>query len=284
MTTNLDRPPTASVITFTDVRVVRGDTTVLTVESLDIGAGVTALIGPNGSGKSTLLHAIAGLLPLATGTVEVAHGGRRQRVAYVLQAQPAAAHLLITAREVVALGRSADRGPFSRLRASDIALIDSAMERLEIGDLGRRHLAELSGGQRQRVFVAQGLAQDADVLMLDEPTAGLDLASSQSIRRIIEAERVAGRTVIVATHDLDEAADSDAVVLLNKSVIAAGRPSEALSARNLRSAYGGRVLDLGDHIITVDDGVHHDHPDHDHHVGRSGVDEHGRHPDLHDEH
>jgi ABC-type Mn2+/Zn2+ transport system ATPase subunit len=249
------------------VAVARGHTTVLTVDHLELRPGVTAVVGPNGSGKSTLLHAISGLLS-STGTVSV-FGRRpvesRRRVAYVLQTQHASEHLLVTAREVVAMARAADRGAFAPLRRADRAIVDEAMHRLEIAELGRRHLAEMSGGQRQRVFVAQGLAQRADILLLDEPVAGLDLVSSQNIRRVIAEERAAGRTIVVATHDLDEAARADHVVLLNGEVIAAGAPAAVLTPENLRIAYGGRVLELGDGVVAVDDGVHHDDLEHVHH-------------------
>jgi len=259
-----------------DAVVTRGHQAVLTVDHLDISPGVTALVGPNGSGKSTLLHALTGLLTV-DGTIEVL--GRtpvaaRPRVAYVLQTQHASEHLLVTAREVVALGRAPARGPFRPLGASDRAAVDAAMERLEIADLARRHLAEMSGGQRQRVFVAQGLAQDAEVLLLDEPVAGLDLVSVERIRAVIAEERAAGRTIVVATHDLDDAAGADAAVLLQRRVVAAGRPADVLAPRHLRTAYGGRVLDLGEGRIAVDDGIH--HPDHEHH-------HHDEHHDVHDD-
>ncbi len=248
------------------LRVRRGRHLALAVDELRIAAGVTALVGSNGSGKSTLLHTIAGLLEPEAGSIDVL-GGRpadvRARVAYVLQAQHASEHLLVTAREVVALARAAVRGPFSPLRAGDRAAIDQAMARLEVTELGHRHLAEMSGGERQRVFVAQGLAQGADVLLLDEPMAGLDLASAQGIGRVITEERDAGRTVLVATHDLDQAVHADNVVLLNRAVVAAGRPEDVLVPERLRQAYGARVLELGGEQIAVDDGVHHD--DHEHH-------------------
>jgi ABC-type Mn2+/Zn2+ transport system ATPase subunit len=248
-----------------DAVIARGSQTVLTVDRLDIAPGVTALVGPNGSGKSTLLHAITGLLRV-DGTIEVL--GRspvaaRPRVAYVLQAQHASEHLLVTAREVVALGRAPVRGPFRPLGGRDRAAVDAAMERLEIADLANRHLAEMSGGQRQRVFVAQGLAQEADVLLLDEPVAGLDLTSVQRIRTVVAEERHAGRTIVVATHDLDDAAGADVAVLLQRRVVAAGHPRHVLDPENLRAAYGGRVLDLGHGRVAVDDGIH--HPDHEHH-------------------
>ncbi|MFN3255210.1 MAG: metal ABC transporter ATP-binding protein [Ilumatobacter sp.] len=271
---------TAATIELRDVSVARGRTPVLHVAHLEFGPGVTSIVGPNGSGKSTLLHAIAGLLP-TTGTLTVLGAAPtlvRPQVAYVLQSQHASEHLLVTAREVVSLGRAARRGPFGRLRSSDRSAIQHAMQRLDVTSLGRKHLAEMSGGQRQRIFVAQGLVQEADILLLDEPVAGLDIASMQRIREVIAEEREAGRTILVATHDLAEAAKSDHVVLLDKRVIAAGRPAEALSPPNLRAAYGGRVLDLGDGVVAVDDGVHHDDHEHhhhdDHHDGQPATDSH----------
>jgi ABC-type Mn2+/Zn2+ transport system ATPase subunit len=263
--------PAAPAITVRRLRVDRGSTTALSIDALDVPRGNTALVGPNGSGKSTLLHTIAGLLTPAGGEVTVlgqSPSEARQHIAYVLQAQHASEHLLVTAREVVALARAAVRGPFGRLGPADRSAVDRAMQRLDITDLSRRHLAEMSGGQRQRVFVAQGLAQDAEVLLLDEPVAGLDLASAQAIRTVIDEERAAGRVVIVATHDLDEARRADHVVLLNERVVAAGTPADVLRPDRLREAYGARVLDLGDQTVTIDDGAHHhdhEHHHHDHH-------------------
>jgi ABC-type Mn2+/Zn2+ transport system ATPase subunit len=241
---------------------------VLTVDALDIPRGVTAVVGPNGSGKSTLLHAIAGLLPPGKGSVLVS--GRspermRHDIAYVMQAQHASEHLLVTADEVVGLARAATLGPFRPMRRGDREAVTRATDRLEVTDLGRRHLAEMSGGQRQRVFVAQGLAQEADVLLLDEPLAGLDMVSARRIRAVIDDERVAGRFVLVATHELDDARRADFVVLLNGHVVAAGPPADALRPECLRAAYGTRVLDLGGQTVAVDDGVHHDDHEHLHH-------------------
>ena len=248
----------APTIAVRSLRIVRGDLLALTVEHLDLAPGVTTLIGPNGSGKSTLLDAITGLVPCASGSIAI-HCSDRRPVSYVLQTQHAATHLLVTAREVVALGCAPELGPFRRLAARHRVRVQEAMERLEVADLARRHVGELSGGQRQRVFVAQGVVQRAPELLLDEPTAGLDMASSLTIRRLIEAERQAGTTVVVATHDLDEAQRADHVVLLNGRVVAAGSPRSVLTPANLRSAYGGRVLDIAGGVVAVDDGVHHNH-------------------------
>ncbi len=264
-------PTSCDPIVVRRIRVDRGSTTALSIDELDLPRGVTALVGPNGSGKSTLLHALAGLLAPVSGEITVLGLepiAARRHIAYVLQAQHASEHLLVTAREVVALARATTRGPFGRLGRDDRRAVERSMTRLDVGDLAHRHLAEMSGGQRQRVFVAQGLAQDAEILLLDEPVAGLDLASAQMIRAVIDDERAAGRVVIVATHDLDEARRADHVVLLNGRVIASGAPGDVLRPDRLREAYGARVLDLGDQTVTVDDGVHHhdhEHHHHDHH-------------------
>lgn len=223
------------------------------------GASVTALVGPNGSGKSTLLSVIAGLVPIAAGDLTVLGGppGRTalsSRIAYVLQSTPANEVLPVTVREVVTMARFAHRGLFGRLTAVDRRAVDSALERLEIADLADRHLRELSGGQRHRVLVAQGLAQQAELLLLDEPVTGLDLASRDAILSVVEEVRTAGGAVIVATHDLGDAERADHVVLLAGRVIAAGAPDDVITAGHLREAYRGRhVSDAHGHI---DEHVH----------------------------
>jgi len=231
------------------------------------GASITALVGPNGSGKSTLLSAIAGLVPVTAGALTVlghrpGRNGLSARVAYVLQSTPANESLPVTVREVVTMARFARRGLFGRLSAEDRLAVDRALDRLEIADLADRHLRELSGGQRQRVLVAQGLAQDADLLLLDEPVTGLDLASRDSILSVVEEVRDAGGAVIVATHDLGDAERADHVVLLSGRMIAAGAPADVITAEHLRAAYRGRhVADELDGFSHLDEHVHtHDVP------------------------
>jgi ABC-type Mn2+/Zn2+ transport system ATPase subunit len=181
----------------------------------------------------------------------------RRRVAYVLQATKVAEHLPITVREAVTMGRYSARGATRRLQAADRALVDAAIERLELAALRGRQLGELSGGERQRVFVAQGLAQDAELLLLDEPVSGLDLPSQQRITEVIGAEREAGRTVVLSTHDLGEAAAADHLVLLSGGVVATGTPQEVLTTERLRTAYGGRLLQVAEGVLILDDGAHH---------------------------
>ena len=231
------------------------------------GGAVTALVGPNGSGKSTLLHAVAGLLRPVEGELRVfgePPEAVHRRVALVLQGTKVNDHMPISVREVVSMGRYADRGAAGRMRRSDRDLVDQALERTELTSLAHRHLAELSGGERQRVFVAQGLAPDAELLLLDEPVTGLDLASQARILDVIAAERAAGRAVVFSTHDLSEAAGADHLVLLAGRVVATGRADEVLTAAHLGDAYGGRLLRLDGDLVLLDDAHHHDHQPHDH--------------------
>lgn len=243
------------------VTVRRGD--VVALEDVDVAiprGRVTSLVGPNGSGKSTFLHLVAGLLEPDEGHMEVLGSDpdeARFRVAYVLQETKANPHLPVTAREVVAMGRYVGRGLTSRLTRTDRQRVEEAMEQLEVADLARRHLGELSGGQRQRVLVAQGIAQDADLLLLDEPVQGVDLTSRETVLRVMQDRREAGSSVIFSTHDLVEAARADHTVLMRRTVVAEGTPEEALSEGALAEAYGPRVLRLADGNILVDDPGHH---------------------------
>ncbi|HEX9847256.1 MAG TPA: zinc ABC transporter ATP-binding protein AztA [Acidimicrobiia bacterium] len=216
--------------------------------------GVTAVIGPNGSGKSTLLNALAGLLEPVSGRIEISVGA--DRLAYVLQATKVNEALPVTVREVVTMGRYATAGAYRRLRASDHAAVDQALERMAISDLASKHLHDLSGGQRQRVFVAQGLAQDHDMLLLDEPLTGIDLTTAHAIDEVIHEETDEGCTVIMTTHDLSEARFADYVVLISGRVIAAGIPDEALTEANLVTAYGPSLLHVEKGRVFLDDPAH----------------------------
>jgi manganese transport system ATP-binding protein len=238
---------------------------------LPLGA-VTAVIGPNGSGKSTLLNLLAGLLRPMAGTLEVlgsSSGDSTHQIAYVLQATTVNETLPISVREVVTMGRYATRGLVGRLSSDDREAVQNAMDALGIADLARRSLHQLSGGQRQRVFVAQGLAQDHRLLLLDEPLMGLDLVSSAAIERVIIDERTAGRTVVLTTHDVSQALAADWAVLMAGRVIAFGPPLETLSPENLALAYGIKVVQAADGRFVVDDPAHNPVPDRHVHLDRS---------------
>ncbi len=241
-----------------DVAFRYGEGIAVARSTFTIPAGeITALIGPNGSGKSTLLSGIAGLIRPAEGELEVTPiAGRARRIAYVLQATKVNDALPITVYEVIAMGRYAGKGAYRWLRAEDRTAIQEAMDRMDVAHLGDHHLHELSGGQRQRVFVAQGLAQDHDVLLLDEPVTGLDLTSAQAIDDVIHDENAHGCTVVLTTHDLAEARVADHVVLLAGRVVSSGSPRDVLTAEWLTAAYGPSVLHVDSGHVLVDDPAH----------------------------
>jgi manganese transport system ATP-binding protein len=235
-----------------------GDRIALDRSSFEIPRGrVTAVIGPNGSGKSTVLSAIAGLIEPLAGDLEVLEGGGgSRRISYVLQTTKVNDALPVTVAEVVAMGRYSGTGLYRRLRASDREAVAEAMERVDIADLAHRHLQDLSGGQRQRVFVAQGLAQDHDLLLLDEPLTGIDMTTAQAIDQAIHDELERGCTVVMTTHDLSEAQIADHVLLLSGRVVASGLPDEVLTPENLASAYGPALLHPEEGGILLDDAAH----------------------------
>jgi iron complex transport system ATP-binding protein len=234
-----------------------GDRVALDASDFEIPAGaLTALIGPNGSGKSTILNAVAGLIRPAAGGLRVPAASRvPPAFAYVLQSTRVNEAMPVTVREVVGMGRYASLGLFRPFRPADRALCAASMERLGIADLADRHLDELSGGQRQRVFVAQGLAQAADLLLLDEPITGLDLPSTERIRAAIADERDRGVTVVVTTHALADAATADWVLLLAGRVVAHGPPEEVLTQRHLEAAYAVSFRTENGRFL-IDDAAH----------------------------
>lgn len=232
-----------------------GETVALAASEFEIPTGaVTAIIGPNGSGKSTLLNAIAGLVGPTSGSIEVAT--QRSRISYVMQSTKVNESLPVTVREVVTMGRYASLGPYGRMEAEDREAVDGAMERMGITRIQNHHLHDLSGGQRQRVFVAQGLAQEHEMLLLDEPLTGIDLTTAQAIDEVIHAETMEGCTVVITTHDLSEASSADFVLLLSGRVVASGTPEEVLTEENLVTAYGPTLLHVEKGRVFLDDPAH----------------------------
>ncbi|MEV0352264.1 zinc ABC transporter ATP-binding protein AztA [Nonomuraea sp. NPDC050680] len=194
-------------------------------------SGVTAVVGPNGSGKSTLLGVLARTVRPSGGTVEYPSTGRP---GFVVQRDAVSDSLPITARDTVAMGRWAQRGPWRRLKPHDWAIVDACMAMLDVSDLAPHRLGTLSGGQRQRVLVAQGLAQESDLLLLDEPTTGLDAGARQHIIAALAREKTRGVTVVHATHDLDLAMRADHCLLLGGGrLLAQGLPGSVLTPQAL---------------------------------------------------
>lgn len=225
-----------------DLVLERGGRTALDRSDFIIPSGaITAVIGPNGSGKSTLLHGIAGLIRPRAGSLLVDGVPAVEAtacIAYVFQITAVNEYMPVTVREAALMARFSTRGWLGRIGAEDRGRVDEAMERLDLHPLAGRHLGELSGGQRQRVFVAQGLAQDHDLLLLDEPMTGLDTVNAEAIDKVVHEEQEAGRTVVLTTHDLAEAAAADHVLLLSGQVVAVGPPDSVLTPANLAVAYG----------------------------------------------
>lgn len=203
-----------------------------------------AIVGPNGAGKTTLLQVIAGVLAPDRGEVQV-YGHHPQRhvcIAYVPQRSQADWDFPVNVRETVMMGRIRKIGLFRWPTQKDWDFVDSSLEQVGMQALADRQIGELSGGQQQRVFLAQALAQEAEVILLDEPLNGLDLPSQEAILEILDDLSGRGVTVLVATHDLELARERfDQIMLINRRLIAFGSPDDVLVEPNLLDAYGGSM-------------------------------------------
>jgi len=217
-----------------------------------------ALIGPNGAGKTSLLRAVAGLLPCdgsvsleGASLAELGRRERAQRLALVPQ-EPRTPPWL-TVAEYVLMGRTPYLRPLAREGDADHDAAARALSRLDLDELAERTLGTLSGGERQRVVVARALAQEASIVLLDEPTASLDIGHQQQALDLLDALReTEGLTLVAAMHDLTLAAQyADRVLLLDQGrVVADGAPAEVLTEEALAQHYGARVR-----VVTLDDGV-----------------------------
>lgn len=208
-----------SVVSLRDVAFAYGNRVVMDGMNLSLDAGtLTAIQGANGSGKSTLLGLLAGVLRPSRGEVLAMPG---LRPALVLQRSSAPESLPLTVRQAVAMGCWGNRGWLSRLGVGERAAVDRTLEALGLSDIARSQLGELSGGQRQRVLLAQGLVQDSQLLVLDEPTAGVDIQTQKRIRDIITQEVARGVTVIEATHSDADAAQAGRIVTLAQGCVVA---------------------------------------------------------------
>ena len=215
------------------------------------------LIGPNGAGKTSVLRAVCGLLPFGGEILldgqDVRHLGRRElaRVVAFVPQSPATPPEL-TVAEYVLLGRTPHIGYFSAESAADRRAAASALERLELGEFAARPLGSLSGGELQRVVLARALAQEAPILLLDEPTTALDLGRQQQVLELIDSLRRDGLTVVSTMHDLTLAGQYAARLLLldRGALVAEGPPEQVLSAENLSAHYDARVR-----VVHDDDGI-----------------------------
>ncbi|MCW5875209.1 MAG: metal ABC transporter ATP-binding protein [Anaerolineales bacterium] len=248
------------------VNVFYGNTLALEDFSLAIEQGVrVAVVGPNGAGKSTFFNLVSGLLSATRGVVTV-HGhapGQYLCLAYVTQASQLDLNFPVNVWDVAMMGRMGKLGLLHRPGEADRALVSASLARVGMLEHAQRQIGELSGGQRQRLFLARALVQEAELLLLDEPFAGLDVPAQEQILKTLDDVQALGVTVLFATHDLELASEHfDRVLLVNRRCIAYGTPQAVLTPKNLAEAYGGhlQVLNTAEgRVVIGDSGGHHEH-------------------------
>ena len=224
---------------------------VTAIEGIDVAfpaRAVTGIIGPNGAGKTTLLHTIMGMQPRQRGEITVFGSGirhARRRVAYVPQREAVDWHFPVSVRDVVLMGRYAAIRTMRRPTAPDDRSVAAALAQVGMQEYAGRQIGTLSGGQQQRVFLARALAQQAEILILDEPFAGIDAASQETIFHLLAAQRDEGKTVLLSTHDLTSIrSHCDYLLCLNRQVIGFGPVATTFRLDVLERTYGGRLFHL----------------------------------------
>ncbi len=222
---------------------------------------LVGVAGPNGSGKSTLLKVILGLVDPWRGMIELFGEPvkrSRGRSAYAPQSELVDWDFPVTVRDVVMMGRYGRLGLLRRPKAADRKAVASALAQVRLEELQDRQISELSGGQQRRMLIARALAQEADLLLLDEPMVGLDATNQHELLELFERLRNEGKTLLVATHDLScVAACFDLTLLLNKKLVAFGSPGEIFTQELLNEAYAEHML-----MLPTEGGVyvgHHGH-------------------------
>jgi manganese/iron transport system ATP-binding protein len=213
-----------------------------------------AVIGPNGAGKSTLFKAITGIIPFSSGSIDVF--GQNPDVHICIAYLPQRSHVdwrfPVSVADVVMMGRVGKLGLFRWPRRKDWDIVHKALEDVSLVDLAKRQISELSGGQQQRMFIARALAQEAELMLMDEPFTGLDVKSVDSIYTILDDLRLKKVTVMISTHDLDQAAEQfDRVILINRRLLGLGKAVDVFTPERLLAAYGGHL-----HLVTDNSGVH----------------------------
>lgn len=241
-----DSPP----LVVEDLTVVLDGTPALEGITFSLHSGEqVALVGPNGAGKTTLLKTVAGLVKPTSGVVEV-YGERPPShicIAYLPQRPMVDWTFPVSVADVVMMGRVGRLGLFRQPGRADREAVEEALTTVGLASLAHRHIQQLSGGQQQRMFIARALAQEAQLLLLDEPMAGLDLTSQAEILALFPVFRQRGIPSLVAHHDLTMAAQHfDRIILLSGRIVAQGSPHEVLTAPHLTAAYGGHFHPLSD--------------------------------------
>lgn len=251
--------PGVATVTFDNVSVGYEGTPALESVSFQLHQGEqVALVGPNGAGKSTLFNVIVGKLKPSRGRVHVFGSGPDGHICigYVPQRNAVDWRFPVTVRDVVMMGRVGKIGFFRWPGRKDHERVAQAMVDVRVEHLAERQIGELSGGQQQRVFLARALAQEAELLLLDEPFTGLDLPSQQILLEILNDLHSRNIAIVVATHDLNQAADLfDRILLLNRRLVADGPPQQVLTTDLLRQAYGSQlhVISQGEQTLVLTD-------------------------------
>lgn len=229
-----------------------------------------AVVGPNGAGKSTLFKVISGVLTPSSGKVKVYGSGPSGHIciAYIPQRSQVDWNFPVSVADVVLMGRSAKLKPFSFPSKQDWVTVHEALATVDLGDMARRQIGHLSGGQQQRMFIARALAQEAELMLMDEPLGGLDTPSQESLLALMDRLQQKGVTIMVATHDLEQASQHfDRIMLLNRQIIGFGPANQVFLPEKLVRAYGGRLrlVDTDSGILALDEsccdeGEAHVHP------------------------
>ena len=252
----------AAGLEVADVSVAyRNGTTAMRHASFTVPRGsITALVGVNGSGKSTLFKAIMGFVPLAAGTVTILgvpgrEALKRNLVAYVPQSEEVDWNFPVLGEDVVMMGRFGHMGWLRRPRLVDREKVTESLERVGLLDFRKRQIGELSGGQKKRVFLARALAQEGEVILLDEPFTGVDVKTEDAIVALLRALRDEGKVMLVSTHNLGSVPEfCDRTVLVKGTVLASGPTSEIFTREHLEETFGGALR----HLVLAGQGLHAD--------------------------
>jgi len=245
--TQTPKPVSAPGLEVDNVTVTyRNGVTALHDVSFEIPQGsITAVVGVNGSGKSTMFKSIMGFVDLAKGSVTILGKARKvalaeNLVAYVPQSEDVDWNFPVLVEDVVMMGRYGHMGWLRKASPRDHAMVSDALNRVGMTEFRKRQIGELSGGQKKRVFLARALAQEGQVILLDEPFTGVDVTTEEQITALLQELRDEGRVMLVSTHNLGSVPEfCDRAVLINRTVLAAGLTHEVFTQANLESAFGG---------------------------------------------
>ena len=250
-------------ITTTNLSVTyRNGHTALRNASFEIPNGtITALVGVNGAGKSTLFKALMGFIPPATGEINilgmsVKNALKKNIVAYVPQAEEVDWSFAVLVEDVVMMGRYGHMGFLRNPKKADLQSVTSALERVDMINFRHHQIGELSGGQRKRVFLARALAQNGQVVLLDEPFTGVDVQTEEAIIQLLREMRDEGKIILVSTHNLGSVPEfCDRSILVKQTILAHGPTDTTFTRENLELAFGGvlRHFVLGGSDLHDDD-------------------------------